>query len=446
MKRFTYLKKILLITLSFLLVFQFSFYHSSKQNISAKSESLSVGNSAWMHIDTFFQQTNSQIKNFALTLKLGKIDNVFILAKNIDGTITYPSRVGLKCYSNNTMENFVALMKSNDIKVYFYFPINTDPAWLKVNIQDTAFQAGTKGSKTPIPDPAKKLINLTSKNYRNYIVRLMEEAIKEYSIDGVQLDYMRYTNGLFGFSKEELAEANKRKISMGNIIDYTYQTFLVPGDWKTILNKYDEADPDVLAWAKLREDIVFDFTLQIVNSIKNYHIQIGSTLVSSGANAKAYTAIHFGQNWERMSSILNLVTPMAYHGSNNDVKKFVSEICIGATTKIKSPCKIAIGIQANETSTEKMMEAIQTVKEHNLNFILFRIGTFAFTSYDFSPINKEQTSLKLIIANHVEGKQLKGIEIKNTGNILTFRISLSIFNYKHKMKVRLMLFQQTPFN
>lgn len=420
MKRFIKTRKLLLTVLFFMLVFQYTFYSFSTQIFHVKSETLSIGNSVWMHIDTFFQQSDSQINNFALSLKLGKIDNVFILAKNIDGTITYPSHVGIKSYSNDTMSNLISILKSNGLKIFFYFPINTDPAWLKVNIQDIAYQAGTKGSKIPVPDPAKKLVNLTSKNYRNYIIKLMNEGISKYSIDGVQLDYIRYTNGFFGFSKEELTEACNRKISTEKIIDYTYQTFLVPGDWKTILTKYDEGDSDVLAWAKLREDIIYNFTLQVVASIKNRNIQIGSTLVSSGANAKAYTAIHFGQNWENMSSILNFVTPMAYHGSREDVKKFVEEICLSAISKIKPSCKIAIGIQANETSTEKMMEAIQTATKYNLSFILFRIGTFALTNFDLVPINKQQTTLKLFITNHLEEKQIKGFMINNTGNLLSF--------------------------
>jgi uncharacterized lipoprotein YddW (UPF0748 family) len=419
MKRYTSSIKILQLIITFFLLFQPNFLLFSNQTILARPENISMGNSVWMHIDTFFQQNNTQINNFVLTLKIGNINNVIILAKNIDGTITYPSAIGVKSYSNDFMSNFVKLMKSSGIKVYFYFPINTDPSWLTNNKQDIAYQVGTKGSKIPTADPEKKLINLTSKRYRNYIVKLVEEAINKYSIDGVQLDYIRYSNGLYGFSKEELTEAKQRKISITKIIDFTYQTFIDPGDWNTILKKYDEADPDVLAWAKLRKDIVYDFTLQIANSVKYKNIQIGSTLVSSGANAEAYTAIHFGQNWEKMSSILNFVTPMAYHGSRNDVKKFVGEICLGAIAKIKSPCKIAIGIQANSTTTEKMMDAIQTTKKFNLGFVLFRIGTFAFSSFDFFPLNKDQTVLKLIIHNNIEGKQIKGFEIRNTGNILT---------------------------
>jgi uncharacterized lipoprotein YddW (UPF0748 family) len=420
MKTLSIFKRYLGVLLIFILASQPYQLVSSEETFSSPSKNRSFGNCVWMHIDTFFQYNPQQLKNFALTLNVGKIDSVFILAKNIDGTVCYPSRVAIKSYTNNFIQSFVNQMKQNQIKVFFYFPINTDPAWLTYYSQDTAFQAGTKGSKTPVPDPAKKLINLTSKKYRAYISKLIEEAIHLYAIDGIQLDYIRYTNGFFGFSKEELAEASKRKISTSKIIDLTYQTFIEPGDWNTILNKFDEADSDVVSWAKLREDIVFDFTKQIADSIQNKKVQIGSTLVSSGATEKAYTAIHFGQNWERMSTILDFVTPMAYHGTRENVGKFVEEVCMGALSKIKPPCKIAIGIQANSTSTDKMMIAIQKTRDFDLGFVLFRVGTFAFSIFDFLPDKNEQTVFKLIIQGSIEGKNIKGFELRNTGNILTF--------------------------
>ena len=379
----------------------------------------SMGNSSWMHIDTFFNSSNMQINQFSTTLKLANIKNVFILAKNIDGTTTYPSTIALKSYTNHSMKNFISIMKSNGLKVFFYYPVNTDPSWLSINQQDIAYQIGKIGGKIPIPDPTKKMINLTSEKYKQYLIKLMEEAINLFQIDGIQLDYIRYTNGSIGFSKEEIEKAKQKKIPIDKIIDLTYQTFVNPGDWKTLLTKYDLGDQDVIAWANLREEIVFDFTKRIVDSLSKKKILIGSTLVSSGANKKAYTAIHFGQNWEKMSSILNFVTPMAYHENANDVGKFVEDICLGAILKIAPHCKIGIGIQANSTSTSKMMSAINAVKKHNLDFVLFRIGTFSFAHYDFFPLTKDQFLFKLILGNYTENKSITSLELKNTGNFFT---------------------------
>lgn len=416
MKRLT---KILLICFFLLFVTLFQENHNIALSNPNHLPDQSLGNSVWMHIDTFFNCDEKQIEQFSLTLNLTKIKNVFILAKNIDGTTTYPSKISLKCYSKDVMKVMTTALRNNGLKVFFYYPINTDPAWIKNNYLDIAYQIGKSSGKKPIPDPTNKLVNLTSEKYQQYIIRLIEEAIRQYSIDGIQLDYIRYTNGSIGFSKEEIEKASQRNIPMEKIIDLTYQTFVNPGDWKTILTRYDQGDQDVLAWTKLREDIVFEFTKRIVDGLAKKTIEIGSTLVSSGANKKAYTAVHFGQNWERLSSILDFVTPMAYHESAEDVEKFVDSICIGAIQKIHTKCKIGIGIQANSTSTSKMMSAINIVKKHNMDFVLFRIGTFSFVNYDFFPVSQNRFTFKMLISNYVESRSIQGLTIQNTGNLFS---------------------------
>lgn len=387
-------------------------------NASLEKNIISMGNGAWMHVDTFFGKTNLQIDEFAKMLKISNITNIFILAKNIDGSLTYPSKIGIKCYKNDTMRSLVSILNVYKIKIYFYYPINTDPEWLIKNPESIAYQCGTIKSKIPIPESSHKLVNLLNKDYQSYIKKIVEEALNLYPINGIQLDYIRYINGFYGFSPEEMNEAAQRKIPVQKIIDKTYQTFVSPGDWKTILNCYENGDKDILAWAKLREDIVFRFLETVSIVVKKKGKEIGVTLVSSGATSKAYSAIHFGQSWEKMSSILNFAIPMAYHGERSNVTQFVSAVCMGALNKINSTCKIAIGIQANLTSTIKMMDAIQAVKGNHLGFVLFRIGTFTFNGFDFSPLDKNHFLLKLLINNCLEEAQIKGLTLIQTGGCL----------------------------
>jgi len=398
MKRNNFFQTIL-IFLVFFLVLVPECYLAMSDSFEEKKP-ISMGNGAWMHVDTFFNKTNQQIQSFAEMLKTSNINNIFILGKNIDGTLTYPSKVGLKCYKEDTMRFLVTVLNANHIKTYFYFPINTDPCWLKKNPGSVAYQCGTKKSKTLIPEPTHKLVNLTDKGYQLYIKKVIDEALTLYPIQGIQLDYIRYSNGYYGFSADEIKEASSRGIPIQKIIDLTYKTFVNPGDWKTILTRYEESDPDVLAWAKLREDIVYQFLASISSDVKKKNKECGTTLVSSGASSKAYTAIHFGDIM--------------------DINRFVTEVCHGALEKINPACKIAIGLQAYLTSTQKMMEAIYAVKKSNLGFVLFRIGTFSFNGLDLSPIDKNHTLLQLTINNCLEGSPIKGLTLMQTGNCIHF--------------------------
>lgn len=414
----------------FILIFFFCANFSFNQNqlffssLGASSQD-SLGNGAWMHVDTFVGRTEDEIANFAKALIKAKIDFVFILAKDIDGSTTYPSTCSLKVrFKDDYMGKIVKLLNKEGVKVYLYFVINTDPIWLKAHPEDKVYQAGIKGNKFPIPHPENKLVNLTSRNYMDYIASIISETISKYDIYGIQLDYIRYTNGLYGFSPKEIELAKAKGINIDKIIDLTYQTFVSPGNQKTIFLKYDEGDKDVVEWSNLREEIIFNFADYISKIVHKKGKEFGTTLVSAGASnlkyseggssSLPYAKIHFGQSYEKISSISDFVTPMAYHGVRENVYEWISLICKGVQKKISKNCKVAIGIQANSTTTEKMLEAINAVFDNSYSFVLFRIGTFSLSYYDFAPFDESNTSLYLCVFNIIEGKNIKGITFSNS--------------------------------
>ena len=132
---------------------------------------VTLGNGSWMHVDTFANKTDSDIEIFAESLILSEIDYVFILAKDIDGAVTYPSKIAKKVrFSTDHMSRIVNNLTKKGIKVYFYYVINTDPAWININPADNAYQCGIADKINPIQTDQKKLINLTSRNYLSYII------------------------------------------------------------------------------------------------------------------------------------------------------------------------------------------------------------------------------------------------------------------------------------
>ena len=163
--------------------------------------------------------------------------------------------------------------------------------------------------------------------------------------------------------------------------------------------------------------------------MKEFNKEFGISLVSSGAfdgkykdngsESKAYAAIHFGQSYERLSSISNYATPMAYHGTREDPYQFIKSVLEGSLKKINKNCKISLGIQANNTSTEKMNNAIKPLIESNIGFVLFRIGTFCLVNYDIVPTSRNEVKLKFSVYNSMEVGLVKGIEFKNYSEIFS---------------------------
>lgn len=377
---------------------------------------VSFGNAVWMHADTFQSSSLLSLENLADNLIMHEIQSVLILGKTIDGQVPYPSKIALKSSQTQTMKLLVTSLKKKGIRVYFYFPVNTDPLWLQRHPEDTAIMVGKTSSSSFIPDPEKKLVNLTSKAYREYISQLCTESIQVFSLDGVQLDYMRYRNGQFGFSETEIQKALSTGINMQKIQSLTYQTFVKPGDWKTLLNYYDQQDPDVKKWAKVREEIITEFFANVQQTIrKKFRTKIGVTLVSSGATAEAYTAIHFGQNWQSLSGLADFATPMAYHGSNADPYTFVQAVCQGALQKIQSRCAIAIGLQAHATSSDHMLQAINAVKDQHLSYVLFRVGTFSFSHLEIQTTASSRLESRISWWNGSENQQITAYSLCHTG-------------------------------
>lgn len=371
---------------------------------------------AWMHVDTFAREPDQVLEEYAEALVRSNIKTIFILAKKIDGSVNYPSKNALKrSFTDDPMKRVVACLRSKQIEVYFYYPINTDPAWNAKHPEDIAWQYGNPQQKVAFQDPERKLVNLTSTPYREYIRLLIEDAFELYDINGIQLDYIRFRNAHWGFSPKELSTAKDRGVNISRIQDLTYATFVKPGDWNTILKKYDEKDSDVLQWVECRKDIVFNFAQGISQYVRKKNKKFSSTLIHSGASKSAYGAVHFSQSYPRLSSIADLVVPMAYHGSNTEVRKLVQEVIDGSKEQIAPNCRIMIGIQAYETSSRLLMQAVQTVHQNKLAFVLFRVGTFALVDLQWTFQENQDSSIHARIFNSIPQQSIQGFEIRGLG-------------------------------
>ena len=133
---------------------------------------------------------------------------------------------------------------------------------------------------------------------------MIEDAFELYDINGIQLDYIRFRNAHWGFSPKELSTAKDKGVNISRIQDLTYATFVKPGDWNTILKKYDEKDPDVLQWVECRKDIVFNFAQGISQYVRKKNKKFSSTLIHSGASKSAYGAVHFSQSYPDRKSVV----------------------------------------------------------------------------------------------------------------------------------------------
>lgn len=358
--------KILLIIFLFLPNITFS------KNIQTNINNLNdIGNGIWIHIDTFSNSSQQEIIDLCKFFLTRNIKNVFILAKDINGELLY------KKYEN-TLLKIVDLFKKYQIRVHYYIPIGYDTKFLKENPNEVSFHSPDRNNSFPYPDRELKVVNLNSKKYLNYIKTIIKELIYYYDADGIQLDYIRYPNVYYGYD------------------DYLKNNFILRGgNWEKILDifrknidifsLYDNKDKDVILLADLRSEVITNFSNEIKSFISSISkeilfsvtlIQSGSSFLSykeGGKDSFPYGFLHFGQDYKKLSEISDFVSPLAYHKNYEKDLEWVRGIIKNTKRKVSS--SILCGIQANDTH-ENLEKLMKICEEEEVNFSLFRLGTF----------------------------------------------------------------------
>lgn len=348
-----------------------SFPNSSISKYVDLINSGNLGNGIWIHINSFNNSTDNEIYDLCEFLLKRDIRNVFILSKDINGELLY------KKYEN-TLKRIIKIFKKYEIRIHYYIPIAYDPKFLKENPKEVSFLSPDKNNLYPYPDKDMRVVNLSSDRYLNYIKTIVQELIYQYDAQGIQLDYIRYPNIYYGYD-ENLKNVF---ISKG-------------GDWERLLNLFrknvdifvlfDNKDKDILLLSQIRSEVITKFASEIRGFVKSISkdilfsvtlIQSGSSFLSykdGGKDSFPYGFLHFGQDYSKLSEISDFVSPLAYHKNYDKDLEWVREIIKNTKKKVSS--KILCGIQANDIH-ENLDKLIKICKEENVNFSLFRLGTF----------------------------------------------------------------------
>ncbi|MBC7195241.1 MAG: hypothetical protein H5U37_06265, partial [Caldisericia bacterium] len=358
------MKRTIKIILIFLLLF-------SSFSFKFKEKNFDLGNGIWIHIDTFENVKDEDLDNLCKFLIKRNIRNVFILAKDLNGELLY------KKYEK-TLLKINKFFKNYYIRIHFYIPIGYDEKFLKENPEEASYHSPDKENYNTYPDKDLKVVNLNSKKYLNYIKKIVKELIYYYDAEGIQLDYIRYPNVYFGYDEW----VKKELLSRGGNWDKIMNIFR-KGD--NIFTLFDEQDKDILLLSKVRSEVVTNFANEIksfINSISK-EILFSVTLIQSGSSFLSYKEggkdsfpygfLHFGQDYKSLSEICDFVSPLAYHKNYEKDIEWVREIIRNTKKKVSS--KILCGIQANDTN-ENLEKLIKITEEENVNFSLFRLGTF----------------------------------------------------------------------
>jgi uncharacterized lipoprotein YddW (UPF0748 family) len=197
------------------------------------------------------------------------------------------------------------------------------PEWLTVDIN---------GKRMKNNEHEGAFLDAGVPEVQNYMLNILSDIAKNYDIDGIQLDYIRYPDSLYGYNPIALEEFKKSGSSDYNL-------------WK-------------------QQQINF-FVNKAFIQLKNINPKLKVSAAVFGNQAKAVN--HFSQNWKQWieGSYIDQVYVMAYNTSNKtfeNVLKGIDEVNRDKTTIVLRAWKDKRPYYAHQIN-----EKIKITKRYNFN-------------------------------------------------------------------------------
>ena len=161
----------------------------------------------YMKLD--FAKSRKDIKEMIDDLKsLGGVNYVLLLTKSKQG-VCYPSKYADNVYNDERYKEVVKELKDNSIKVHAWFCLYIEDVKKPSRIvkENPDILIVNKYGKSNLEEPTWSYIKPeysvywvcpSSELYRNYLIKLMEEVVTKYDLDGIHLDYVRYPEAIEG--------------------------------------------------------------------------------------------------------------------------------------------------------------------------------------------------------------------------------------------------------
>ena len=271
---------------------------------------------------------------------------------------------------------------------------------------------GENGNMRPKNQP-EFWIDPSNKEGVNYLLKLAEEITKNYNVDGIQLDYIRYpfqrSDNQMGFNHNATEQF---AVKTGEKLCNNYQTNFM--------------------WNKWKEENINNFVKKV--SIATKRIKPSAKISASiFAKPQPERLASIQQNWENwiINSSIDSLTPMSYSTTidalNNNLKPLKSQ---------SANCLIYPGIALKHVDETAMLKQILTIRENGFAGVSFfaieqldsdkaeflNYGIFSTPSFDPS-YNSLRSAIFLL-----EDYKKMLLTIKQTTNDLTSSQKIALEN------------------
>lgn len=321
------------------------------------------------------------------------------VAKGVIGEHTEPFLNFMNC-GNDVLEKLVKLAKNKNLSVIPWFeygfmtPPNSvlakaRPEWL------TSGQQGINSVNENLPEEINNngvlnkqvWLNPLHPQVQEFILGLILEVVKNYDVDGIQVDD-----------------------HFGMPVQFGYDSFTVKLYQQEHLGKTPPIDTFDAGWMRWRADKITDFMVRINESVKKIKPQ---AKISLSPNSQYFAYKYYLQDWEKWVN-QGLVDELILQVYRDDRKSFITEIDKPAvklaTKKIPVSIGISTGTLVSPVDIESIKEQIQIVRDRKFfGFSFFYWESLWGYISPESPQNRRKAFLEMFSTPAVKPLNFKKI-------------------------------------
>ncbi|KYH40432.1 MAG: hypothetical protein AYL32_011610 [Candidatus Bathyarchaeota archaeon B26-2] len=299
---------------------------------------LKVFKAVWAHLASEFSEGPKAVKGFVEKLKDGGFDLILPLVKGTDGLFSYPTSMGTMNPALEGWDPLGALIDeahSQGLKVHPWFCVFPEGKHSLLLKEKPELAARDKdGNSLPWGCPAKDEV-------QDFEFSLYEEVMKGYPVDGVHMDYIRYSGGGMCFC-ETCREAFKSKKDVDPV-------------------ELERKDPAWADWVRWRVGNISKFVERLSKAARGRGLEVSAAVFTDYPMALVWV----GQDWVGWAEkgYVDYLFPMTYTNLTELARALTKTHIALVGDAVPVWEGLGKSSSASTLSTEMLMEQVEAVME-----------------------------------------------------------------------------------
>ncbi len=274
--------------------------------------------------------------------RLGVTD-IYFLTKGLSGTASYRSAIAPPDCERDLLGELLEAAHALGIRVHAWFTSASDAIYKEKHPESGRYHY--------IKGRDQGLISLADEGYISYMANIVRELCRNYPVDGLHLDYIRYNHLIYGWSEEDQARYAAEGADLEVLRAMMDRAFVAKEGAEIFFDAYRAGDQSVHALARTRRKDVVHFATTLIAAARaeKSNLILSAALMPEGAYEDiAFADVHYGQNYEDAAKLYDYVLPMAYSKAYDQDSAWVRSVAEGTA---KHGLRTVMGLHAYEGGT-----------------------------------------------------------------------------------------------